>query len=141
MKNLIIIAVVILGGYQFYNKLSSDGFFLSSSNPNGFVQVMMPDDKRSGLVYIMAPENCPKDAGLRADALERELRRLRIPVARSSSGNISTPRTTADEEKRFKHAVRILRGEIPGVFINGMAKANPTIQEVVAQYSEPKPDN
>ncbi|SMF46598.1 hypothetical protein SAMN02745866_02978 [Alteromonadaceae bacterium Bs31] len=128
MKKLVILIIVIATGYHFYMGHSI------STNENGFIEVVMPEGKSLGTVYILAPLNCPKEAGKRADLLESRLLSLGIPVARSSNGNVRASGNTKEDKNRFRNAVSVLKDEIPAVFINGMAKANPTVDEVVAEY-------
>lgn len=101
---------------------------------NGFVSAAMPDGVGENTVVILAPVNCPSDAAQRADALAAELTRMGIPNVRSSSyaANINDP--TPAQEKSLKLAVEVLNGPIPAVFLNGKAKANPLLSEVVAEY-------
>lgn len=94
----------------------------------------MPDGAKANTVLILAPVDCPSDAAQRADALSEELARLGIPNIRSSSysSNITDP--TEEQKAGVERAVSVLNGEIPAVFINGMAKANPTVEEVAFEY-------
>lgn len=94
----------------------------------------MPSGTTSHKVYILAPQNCPKEAGQRADALERELKRRGVPVERSSKGSVSARNISEEEKSKFSNTVEILNGTIPAVFVNGMAKTNPDIEEIIAEY-------
>jgi hypothetical protein len=134
MKNLLLIALILYGGHYSYKNYGNAIPGFSDSNV-GFVEVVMPAGKKNGKVYIMAPINCPKDAGIRADSLERSLRDLGIPVERSSSGKFSSTENSSEYQKKFKRVVNIINGEVPAVFISGTAKANPTLDEVIAQYN------
>jgi len=134
MKNIILIVVAAAAIYHFWGKYKEDELFKSSHSPNGFVEVVMPNGTKNNMVYVLAPINCPKEAGQRADAIERELNLLGIPVERSSNGSLNSQGNSVEEQKKFKRSVAIMKGEIPGVFVNGMAKENPAISEVVAEY-------
>ncbi|MDO5686102.1 MAG: hypothetical protein Q4G42_01735 [Neisseria sp.] len=121
---------------------SSSGFFSSkskTSSPSGFVSVAMPDGARPNTVIILAPQNCPSDAAQRADALARGLTQAGIPNIRSSSytSNIADP--TTEQKAALRRAVAVMEGEIPAVFVNGMAKANPSLDEVAAEYRRTQP--
>ncbi len=134
MKKIAFIIAVIAVGYHYLKNHQNEEEIQASQSPNGFVEVFMPSGLKNNKVYIMAPQNCPKEAGRRADALERELREFGIPVERNSSGSVSPPGSTEDQQAKFKRTVAILKGEIPAVFVNGMAKPNPHIDEIISEY-------
>lgn len=138
MKKFLIILVLIAGGYHLWNKHEQNNLFSSSASPNGFVNVIMPSGMKMNTVYILAPANCPKEAGQRADALQRRLTELGIPNERSSRGSVNAPDSSDEAQKMFQRTVAVLKGEIPQVFINGMGKSNPYIDDVVAEYERTK---
>lgn len=106
----------------------------SQESPNGFIEVAMPDGARNNTVLIFAPVNCPSDAAQRADDLADKLTRLGIPNMRSSSFSSSINNPTKEQREGVERAVSVMNGAIPAVFINGMAKANPTVEEVAAEF-------
>jgi hypothetical protein len=110
---------------------STDG---RQASANGFIDAAMPDGAKPGTVLVFAPVNCPSEAAQRADALAEQLTRLGIPTVRSSSYSASVTSPSAEQRERVERAVSVIQGEIPAVFINGMAKANPSVDEVVAEY-------
>ncbi|MEJ2454514.1 MAG: hypothetical protein P8103_10190 [Candidatus Thiodiazotropha sp.] len=134
MKKVLIIILLVGGAYHFWNKYNADKLSHATPSPNGFVEVIMPSGTTSHKVYILAPQNCPKEAGQRADALERELKRRGVPVERSSKGSVSARNISEEEKSKFSNTVEILNGTIPAVFVNGMAKTNPDIEEIIAEY-------
>lgn len=103
-------------------------------SPNGFVAVVMPDGSAPDTVIILAPLNCPSDAARRADGLARELARHHIPYTRTASFSAVIDDPTPQQQAELQRAATVLDGPIPAVFINGMAKANPTAEEVLAEY-------
>jgi hypothetical protein len=103
-------------------------------SPNGFISAVMPDGARSNTVVILAPLNCPSAAAQRADALAQQLSRAGVPNVRSSSFSTSIPNPSAEQREGIERAVTVLKGEIPAVFVNGMASANPSFDEVLAEY-------
>lgn len=95
----------------------------------------MPDESSPDTVIILAPLNCPSAAAQRARALSEELTRRGIPNRQSASYSADYGGAlTADQKSRLDWAVRVMRAEIPAVFINGRAKANPTSDEVATEY-------
>lgn len=102
---------------------------------NGFVPAQMPDGAAPDSVLILAPVNCPHEGARRADALAQRLQQLGIPAVRSN--HYSVARITPDNAPSVNRAVEVLRTEmVPVVFVNGRAKANPTSDEVVAEYRQ-----
>jgi hypothetical protein len=81
-------------------------------------------------VMVIAAEDCPEAAARRADDLAERLARDGIPVTRAH--NVSFPAVNgADELQRVN---RVMHGELPIVIVHGRAKANPTFDEVLAEY-------
>jgi hypothetical protein len=103
-------------------------------SPNGFIATAMPEGARENTVLILAPVNCPSKAAQRADALSRELTKMSIPNKRGNSFSLKISNPTPEQQASMQQAVGVLRGEIPAVFVNGMGKANPTAEEVAAEY-------
>ena len=94
----------------------------------------MPDGAARDSVLILAPLNCPREGARRADALTQRLHELGIPAVRSNHYSIA--RVTPDNAPNVNRAAEVLKSNvIPVVFVNGRAKANPTSDEVVAEYS------
>jgi hypothetical protein len=110
----------------------------AQASPGGFIPAAMPNDAKPGTVLILAPLNCPSDAAQRADALAVRLDRMGIPTQRSNhfSANVTNP--SEEETANLNRSASVLNGEIPAVFINGMAKANPSADEVAAEYRRAK---
>lgn len=101
---------------------------------NGFVALPAAADM-AGLpaVLVFAPQNCPREAGQRADSLVADLGRSGIPVSRSDHLSLSLDGGNPAAVERLS---AVMNGEIPIVFVNGRAKANPTPMEVVAEYRD-----
>ena len=104
------------------------------ASPNGFVSVAMPDGAAPNAVVVLAPLNCPSDGAQRADSLASELESRRIPVVRTSRYSARSEGFDPDRKASLDRAVAVLNGEVPAVFVNGMAKSNPSVDEVVAEY-------
>lgn len=130
---LLLLAAALGGAYHWWSG-RSEALSSVPPNANGFVPVVMPEDAAPDTVLILAPVDCPSDAAQRADALARELTRRGIPNARGSSFSIAISNPTDEQQAAVKRAVSIFNGEVPAVFVNGMAKSNPSAAEVVAEF-------
>ena len=68
----------------------------------------------------------------RADTMAEQLEKMGIPVTRSNS--YSATIHDRNPMPLLTRTNQVLGGEIPIVIINGMAKANPTVDEVTAEF-------
>lgn len=130
-RMLVVGAMVGAGVYWWQGR--SDALADAEPSPNGFVSVVMPDGVAANTVVILAPQNCPSDAAQRADALAAELGAKGIRTLRSSSYSSDIADPTDAQRQALERSVAVMRGTIPAVFVNGMGKANPTAEEVVAE--------
>jgi hypothetical protein len=101
-----------------------------AGNGHGFVQIPAPDGQASRGIVIFAPANCPSDAAQRAEALARYLSAQGVPYVRSQNAEFGS---LASQDEVSK-VLSVMNGPVPVVFVNGKAKANPTPEEVVAEY-------
>lgn len=106
----------------------------SPDSLGGFASVLMPSGAKPNTVLILAPKNCSSAAAQRADAMATQLTELGIPNQRSSRVTLSVTNFSEQEMVAMKTTEAVLRGEIPAVFVSGMGKANPGIDEVIAEY-------
>ncbi len=138
IKWLLVLALVG-AGYQDWNKqrqarsLTADGAPIRSSN--GFVALPTVDGASKNVVMVVAAQNCTKEAAARADSLTAALTRSGIPVNRTR--HVSFSFTNADEGGRERIS-EVMKGELPIVFLNGRGKANPQLDEVVAEFQSGK---
>jgi hypothetical protein len=109
---------------------------LATADTNGFVAVQMPDGAPPDTALILAALNCPSAAAKRADAMAKRLTEMGIPNRRS--GSYSVAAATREQMPLLTRTSIVLQGEIPVIFINGMAKANPTVDEVASEYRRDK---
>ena len=105
-----------------------------ATSPTGFVSAAMPAEATPNTVLILAPLNCPSDGAQRADRLADELTSRNIPVRRASRFSLQAEGGDEDLRARVDRSVAVLNGEIPAVFVNGMAKSNPSVEDVVAEF-------
>jgi hypothetical protein len=97
----------------------------------GFVPMPAIAD-RSSRVLILAAMNCPREAARRADALVGLLSEQGVPSKRSAGLEFRfTSRPTQEEVDRMN---RVMTGPLPIVFVDGRAKNNPDVSEIVAEY-------
>jgi hypothetical protein len=130
---LFIVALIGLA-VHLWNKKEAEISIASETSPNGFISAAMPDGARKNTVIILAPINCPSDATQRADALAAYLGDMGIPNFRSSSYQATRDDPTPEQQAEVERAIAVLDGEVPAVFVNGMAKSNPSADEVVREY-------
>lgn len=135
VRVLILLGAAGLGWHVWQERRAGEQLAAARSPTTGFVSTAMPSAARTNVVLILAPVNCPSEAAQRADALASELTRRGIPNQRGDSFSLSMNDPSAEERAAGERAVAVLNGEIPAVFINGMGKANPTADEVAAEFS------
>ncbi len=134
-KWLLISALAVGAAYQLWTsheRTVAERSLLSFQDTNGFVPVQTPAGAPTDQVIILAALNCPSAAAKRANTMAQRLTELGIPNSRENhySASISDP-------KQFPLLQRtsiVLGGEIPVVIVNGKAKANPTVDEVAAEF-------
>lgn len=135
LKILLVVGVAAVGykqwnQYQHNRELAA----LAQQSPGGFIPVSMPSQAPTGHVYILAPLNCPSPEARRADELAARLHQLGIPVKRGSGYSLQFGEPTEQAIADAKRTSHILEGPIPAVFVNGMGKSNPTLEDVLAEY-------
>ncbi|MDR0181430.1 hypothetical protein [Lysobacter arvi] len=102
----------------------------SDESAQGFRPIPMPDGVPSRGVIVFAPQHCTSDAARRTEELVRHLSRHGVAYVRTDQASYS--RLGSPEEATRVTAV--MNGPVPIVYVNGRAKANPTPQEVVAEF-------
>lgn len=96
----------------------------------GFISIPVPDEMSSSGVVIFAPRDCPSEAAHRAERLASFLKERGIGFTRLQSASYNSL-TSKEEAQRV---MAVMNGDIPIVYVNGRAKANPTPEEVEAEY-------
>jgi hypothetical protein len=132
-------AVVLVGAvhaWHVHQRSVIDRELSLSADSNGFVPVIMPDGAPADTVLILAALNCPSAQAQRANAMAKQLSEMGIPTQRTS--HYSAANLTQDQMSLMAHTNAVLGGEIPIVLVNGVAKANPTVDEVAAEYRRNK---
>jgi len=103
----------------------------SSANKNGFVELAPNNNAPLGLVLIVAPPDCPSDEARRADELQELLAAEGIPSRRTETLGFAFEGTEDVDQFNL-----IMTGKMPVVFVNGRAKNDPRVAEIVAEYYE-----
>jgi hypothetical protein len=142
LVKLVLIAAISYGAYSYWSEQralksqSALGIANSSSDTarstSGFIEMPTPQGHSAQSVIVFAPPNCPEEAGVRADEMMRRLGQEGIPAVRASSANFS------GENINVTQINSVMAGELPAVFVYGTGKANPSIEDTIAQYRKLK---
>jgi hypothetical protein len=99
---------------------------------NGFISCPHINNPAPGKVVIIAPLNCPKEAGRRADAMERSLLSGGIPCLRTDEMGFS-----GTDENEAAQLNKVATGPLPIILIRDRVKNNPDVSQVFAEYHNP----
>jgi hypothetical protein len=132
MKTLLFFAIVGAAVHFWNQHETTTALTTATVSPNGFIDLPAPTNLDNDQVIVFAAENCPKEAGQRADRLAEELDRQNVPNTRvhSASFDLKDP-----DPAVLSRLDSVMQGTLPIVFVNGKGKANPTLDEVVSEYS------
>ena len=136
---LLITALAGAGGvhlWHVHERSVIDRELLASADSNGFVSVVMAAGASPDTVVVLARLNGPSAQAKRADAMATQLSQVGIPIRRSN--NYLATIHDRDQMPLLTRTNAVLGGEIPIVIINGMAKANPTVDEVTSEFRRGK---
>lgn len=101
-------------------------------SPNGFLPLPALEGAGPNQIVVFAPENCPSEDAQRADSLARELASRNIPSRRSHDVSF----TANDPDPAIGQRLNaVMSGQLPIVFVNGRGRANPTLEQVLAEFS------
>lgn len=134
--------MAVLGGagavqlWHVHQRSVIDRELLATADGNGFVSVATAAGSAADMAVILAPLNCSSAQAKRADAMAAQLEQRGIPNTRAS--NYSVTVHNPELMPLLKRTEAVLDGEIPIVIINGMAKANPSVDEVVSEFRRGK---
>lgn len=133
---LLIVLAIAGGGYHYWTKRQEANTVASiaaaqAASPTGFIELPPATGGNPAAVTIVAPENCPEEGARRADSLADDLARKGIPVARAHNVNFSIPNNDMAVANKV---MAVMQSEIPIVLVNGKAKSNPQLEEVLAEY-------
>jgi len=129
IKLALMLALVGLAYQYWATHQSTSGPAVVSAN--GFVLMPPMADGNPTQVVVYVPEDSPHEKVQQADELAQHLSSRNIPTVRTH--NVSFASAVLDP----KVGVRldsVMKGELPIVFVNGRGKANPTIEQIIAEY-------
>jgi len=133
--HVVVLAAISYAAYSYWDKSKERTEFEVSGpeySDNGFAILPGVLDQDEGTVYVIAPPNCPKESARRARQLAKDLDDQGIPVVETNKVNFSWKERPTSETLDSVNSV--MKGEIPIVIVNGRGKANPLLEEVVAEY-------
>jgi hypothetical protein len=129
MKVLKLVLMLAIAGLAFHYWQANKP--ATGPSPNGFVALPALAGSSPGQVIVFAPENCPSEKAQQADELARQLASRNIPALRSHDVSF----TSSDPDPAIGIRLdSVMKGELPIVFVNGKGKANPTLEQVIAEY-------
>jgi len=134
LKTTLVAAVALAGGthlWHVHQRHLADVQLRAQADTSGFVPVLMSDGAPRDVVLILAPLNCPSAAAQRAHLIETRLNELGIRNQRTNNYSI---RPTPDNKADVERTASVLNGGVPIVIFNGRGKANPTPEDVIAEY-------
>ena len=132
---LLLLVAIAGGGYHYWKQHRVERDLAAMTSEGGFVSIPMPDGMSPHGVVVFAPQDCPSDAAQRAYALISDLGSRGVPVSRADAASFDNLPDAATAER-----IRaVMSGEVPIVFVNGKAKPNPSLEEVVTEYRRSRP--
>lgn len=130
-KWLLMTIMMTSGVYAWHQHRHSVVTDSSGDDHHGFVAIAPSADAPTDRVVILAPRNCPSAQAKRADVMAEQLGQLGIPTTRLDHYSVHNLPLSEPLMSRTKS---VLGGRIPIVIINGMAKTDPKVSEVAAEY-------
>lgn len=133
LVKLVVIAALLGGGYTYYKQQQeakdAEAIAEAAQSPGDFVALPVADGHEPDTVVVLAPDRCTREEARRAEELVRDLSSRGVRVRKSST--ISFSNVQPNQVQRLNS---VMNGPVPIVFVRGSAKANPTLDEVIAQY-------
>ena len=131
---LLFFVAVIAVAVNWWQDRQQREWLAAMTSPDGFLPVPMPSQAKRNEILIFAPENCPREGAQRAEALHQGLTELGLRNVRTSRYASQALEPSAEARAAYERLNAVMTGEVPIVLVNGMGKANPTLEEVVAEY-------
>lgn len=140
LNKLLLVLAIGAGAYHYSQRHryedSPESMDISSNASSGFVSLPAVLEQSPSGVFVVAAQNCPRADAQRADRLAEELSRIGVTVVRTHSVDFDTTNAGQADLDKIN---RVMTGQLPVVFVGGRAKANPTLEEVVAELKGPVP--
>jgi len=135
LLKLVLVIAIGAGGYNYWRQHRqehpSGGSGGLSSTSRGFVSLPAVRDQSPSAVLVVAAEDCPHEDAQRADRLAEDLSRSGVPVVRTHAIGFEIANGGSADVDRIN---QVMTGELPVVFVRGRAKANPSLEEVLAEF-------
>jgi hypothetical protein len=131
---LLVVVALVAAGVHWWQAHSEEKALRALTTAGGFLPVPMPEGAARNTVMVFAPLNCPREGAQRARAMVQKLNDLGIANVMMDHYGAQVFEPSPEAEAAFKRLNVVMTGEIPIVLINGMGKANPTVDEVLAEF-------
>ena len=103
---------------------------------HGFVRAYMPDGANPNEALVLTPINCTAEEVMMGRKLEEDLKSAGVSARRADGFNITLSNATDNQKTMMNKSVELFQSKSPPVvFLNGYAKARPTVDEVLAVYN------
>lgn len=133
MMNVIKLVLILAAGalaYQYWStQQSTTGPAVVS--PNGFVTMPPMDGGNPKQVVVFVPEDAPHEKAQQADELAQQLANRNIPAIRMHTVSFAS---SVLDPKVGVRLDSVMKGELPIVFVGGRGKANPMLDQIIAEY-------
>lgn len=135
---LLVVLSILGGAYHYWNENNpaealeaAADFEYGDSGDYGFVALPPVAGASANTVLVIAAQNCPHEDAQRADSLAEGIAGNGIRVVRAQ--DVSFEFASADSSMT-ERIMSIMNGPLPIVIVNGRAKSNPSLDEVIAEY-------
>jgi hypothetical protein len=132
---LLVVLSILGGAYHYWNENSPAEALEASADSEysdyGFVALPPVAGASANTVLVIAAQNCPHEDAQRADSLAEGIAGNGIQVVRAQ--DVSFEFASADSSMT-ERIMNIMNGPLPIVIVNGRAKSNPSLDEVIAEY-------
>ena len=137
LLKLVLVLAVAAGAYNYLRQHQAPGTQAGAlSSDNGFVSLPPVRGQSPSAVLVIAAEDCPHDDAQRADRLADDLSRSGVPVVRIHNLTFDVEGGGSADLDRIN---AVMGGTLPVVFVRGRAKANPSLDQVLAEYRASAP--
>ena len=141
LLKLLIVLCVLGFGMHYWREYKAKSATAEQTSDTGFVRAVAVDGATRNAVLVLAPENCPSEQARHATELKERLTRMGIPFVTSSEFTISIDNPTEEQRAGIDRAVAVFQQGAPAVFVNDMAKSNPSAEEVAQEYNRARARN
>lgn len=133
LLKLLLVVVLVMVGYRWWHKhheLFAENAVEQSASATGFVPMPPPLGASLNRVLIFAPRDCPSAAAQRARDLSQALADRGVPHAMLDEANFDL-----QSPEQVTAVQKVMGGTVPIVFFHGRGKANPSLEDVLAEYT------